>query len=162
MGLSASIRVSSILETSPEFDAACNSVYDDCLNLAQHAFSGVRHYQLSDASLRLHLALTSSLPFVKQWMPSPPSEAQVDRAIAAAAKDKDTLNSDEFKAFSLLLFRDVIVCNARNRVLRQIPVGIAGIAGLGAVTRSGRGMVGSVIGVYALGVTAAVYLSLSR
>ncbi|XP_068662786.1 LOW QUALITY PROTEIN: uncharacterized protein [Aristolochia californica] len=161
MGLSASKRVSRILEASPEFDAACTSVYEDCLNLTQHAFPGVRPYQLYDASLRLHLTLSSSLPFVKQWVSSPPSKVQVDHAIATTAEYKETLNLLEFKAFSLHLFRYVIISNARDKVLRRIPIGIAGIAGLGAVTRSGKGVVGSVMGVYALGVTAAVYLSLS-
>lgn len=63
--------------------------------------------------------------------------------------------------FAVELFCSVIMSNARRRLLRRVPVGVAGIAGLGALTRSGKGVVGSVAGVYALCAAAAVYLSLA-
>ncbi|XP_010268248.1 PREDICTED: uncharacterized protein LOC104605260 [Nelumbo nucifera] len=168
MGLSASKRVEQALRNSPDFDAACNSVYDECLDLSQHAFSGVRPYQLDGASERLHLNLSTVHPLVKKWVPSPPARTQVHRAFKIVierstdhSSDGETLGPSEFKAFAVELFRDAIVSNAGKAVVQTIPIGIAGIAGIGMATRLGKDLVGAVMGVYALGVGAAVYLSLS-
>ncbi|XP_077229273.1 uncharacterized protein LOC143862162 [Tasmannia lanceolata] len=163
MGVAASKKVEKTLKDSPEFDSACNSVYSDCLNLTQHAFPGVLPYQLSDASDRLHLKLSTALPLVKKWASLPPSQTQVDQAFKSVESDSggETLNSSEFKAFAVELFRDAIVSNVQNAVLRRVPIGIAGIAGFGMVTRSGKDLVGGLMGIYALGVAAAVYLNLS-
>ncbi|XP_058102458.1 uncharacterized protein LOC131246389 [Magnolia sinica] len=164
MGLSASKRVSKTLENSPEFNAACDSAYDDCLNLTQHAFPGVKPYQLLPASTRLYIAVSTSVPLISRWAPSPPTQSQVDRALESVNIDGGEtliLTREQFKAFAVELFKDVIVSNARGAVLRRVPVGIVGIAGLGMATRSSRDVVGKAMGVYALGVAAAVYLSLS-
>ena len=59
------------------------------------------------------------------------------------------------------LYADAVVSNAGKALLCRVPIGIAGIAGIGAVTRSGKDLVGTAIGVYALGVATSVFLSLS-
>ncbi|KAF8402350.1 hypothetical protein HHK36_013304 [Tetracentron sinense] len=167
MGIWASKRVEKALGNSPEFEVSCDYVYEECLTLTQHAFPGVRPYQLFGASESLHLRLSEvGYPLVKKWVPSPPTRIQVDTALRAlVSMDEQTqtlgLGPAEFKAFAVEVFRDAIVSNAQQDVLRRVPIGIAGIAGIGMATRSGRDLVGSVMGVYALGVATAVYLSLS-
>ncbi|KAJ4972737.1 hypothetical protein NE237_005911 [Protea cynaroides] len=171
MGLSASKRVEKALQESPEFDAACNSVYEESLEIAQHTTSGIRPYQLAGASGRLHERLYSSVQhprFVKKWLPSPPNRTQIDKAIEIVMErfkipsdGGETLCLLEFKAFAVELFTDAIVSNAGKAVLRRIPIGLAGITGIGAATRSGRDFVGTVMGIYSLGVAAAFYVSLS-
>ncbi|XP_057958002.1 uncharacterized protein LOC131150936 [Malania oleifera] len=160
--LSASRRVAGELEASPEFEAACSSEYQHCLSLTQHAFPGVLPYQLFSASHRLHLARPH--PLISKWVPDPPTQAQVDRAfraVAGPAHDETTLGPAQFKAFAVELFAGAVLANAGKAVLRRVPVVIAGIAGIGAVTRPGKEVVGAAIGVYALGVAASVYLGLS-
>ncbi|XP_043714288.1 uncharacterized protein LOC122662649 [Telopea speciosissima] len=171
MGLSASKRVEKALQDSPEFNAACNSVYEECLEMAQHIDAGVRPYQLASASERLHQRLYSSLQHVhlfKKWLPTPPSRTQIDKAIRVIIErfkipsdGGETLCLLEFKAFAVELFTDAIVSNASKAVLRRIPIGLAGIVGIGAATRSGRDLVGIVMGIYSLGIAAVVYGSLS-
>lgn len=159
MGISASKRVAGALRRSPDFAAACDSAYDYSLALAQNAFPGLRPYQLPSATALVHA--NTRLPLLRRWVPSPPTQAQVNRAAAAAVREgAELLSRAEFMDFAVELFRGVIVSNARHRVLRRVSVGVAGIAGLGALTRSGKGVVGSVAGVYALCAAAAVYLSL--
>lgn len=43
----------------------------------------------------------------------------------------------------------------------RVPIGVAGIAGVGAASRSGKDLIGTAIGVYALGVATSIYLGLS-
>ncbi|OVA08800.1 hypothetical protein BVC80_8801g28 [Macleaya cordata] len=164
MGLSASKRIEKSLLESTEFITACNSVYEECLNLSQHAFSGVRPYQLFDASAKLHLKTSAVIPLVKNWVPSPPNRVQVDRAFKIVIErsddsGKETLDLVEFRAFAVELFKEEIVSNARKAILVRVPIGIAGIGGVGMATRSGKDLVGTVMGVYALGVVTAIYLS---
>ncbi|GAB4825580.1 hypothetical protein Ancab_008454 [Ancistrocladus abbreviatus] len=175
MGLSASKRVSRSFRDSSDFNSACDSVFEECLTLTQHAFPGIFAYQLSDASFRLHLSLSLSNPLVKKWLPSPPSQAQVDRAYrllshsgaTSSASGGDnrqvearTLSSDKFKAFALELFTDAVLSNARKAVIVRVPIGVAGIAGVGMATRSRKDLIGTAIGVYALGVATSIYVSL--
>ncbi|KAL5713578.1 hypothetical protein ACHQM5_015641 [Ranunculus cassubicifolius] len=169
MGLSSSKRVSKSLHNSPEFSTTCESVYADCLELTQHAFPGLRPYQLHHASTKLHQKLSITHPLIKKWVPSPPNQSQVDKALIIIKNQRSissdepeiTLGLTEFKDFSVEVFKEEIVSNAGKAVLQRVPIGIVGIAGIGVLTRSGKEIVGSVMGVYSLGVATAVYLSLS-
>lgn len=51
--------------------------------------------------------------------------------------------------------------NARNDVMRRIPMGVGGIVGVGLATRLKMNFVGAAVGVYAVGVATDVYISLS-
>ncbi|XP_010506239.1 PREDICTED: uncharacterized protein LOC104782875 [Camelina sativa] len=172
MGISGSKRVKTILSNSPEFDSACDSAYEESLSLAQHAFAGVRPYQLLSAGAHIHRNLSSlRFPLITRWVSSPPSQSQVDSAlrvtisrVSAAAEEEDDeilLRSEEFKEWALEVFTESVVGNARKTIASRIPLGIVGIAGIGAVTRSSQNMMGATIGVYAIGVTTSVFLSLS-
>lgn len=91
---------------------------------------------------------------------------QVDRALRVVTRSGDsvqdqTLGRVEFKAFEVELFADAVVAGAGQALLRRVPIGVAGIAGVGLVTRSGKELVATAIGVYALGVATSVYLGLS-
>ncbi|OWM67904.1 uncharacterized protein LOC116197457 [Punica granatum] len=164
-------RVKSAVSKSPEFDSACDSAFAHCLSLTQHSFPGVFPYQLPAASAHLHRSLSSSLPLVRRWVPSPPSRSQIDSALRLVLHQTrpppplpdgtQILGQAEFKQWAAELFGAAVVENAGKAVLTRVPVGIAGIAGLGLVTRSGKELVGSAIGVYALGVATSIYLSLS-
>ncbi|PIA55975.1 hypothetical protein AQUCO_00700354v1 [Aquilegia coerulea] len=166
MGQSASKRVENSLHGSSEFRTACESVYKEALDLAQHIFPGIRPYQLFNACTKLHQTLSTVDPLIKKWVPSPPSQSQVDSALSTViqrskSSDFETLNYTKFEAFAVELYKCAVVGNAGKALLQRVPFGIAGIAGIGMVTRSGKELVGSVMGVYALGVATAVYLSLS-
>lgn len=176
MGLSASKQVSHTLTDSPDFNSACDSVYESALALAQHAFPGIKPYQLVSSIERLHQSLINnfSVPLIIKWLPSPPTREQVDRAFKLAVsrpgpsqeEEEDeiadvVIGNEKFKEIAIEVFTDGVVSNARKEVLIRVPIGVAGIAGLGMVVRPGKEVVGTVIGVYALGVSTAVYLSLS-
>jgi hypothetical protein len=169
MGISGSKRVRNSLSGSPEFDSACDSAYSHCLSLTQHAFAGVFPYQLAAASDHLHRTLSTIRPhpLVLKWLPSPPTGAQVDSAFRAVTHrrptrdDPSVIGPAQFREWAVELFSHAVVFNASKAVLCRVPIGIAGIAGIGAVTRSGKNLVGTAIGVYALGVATSVYLSLS-
>lgn len=161
MGLNASKRVERALTSSPEFDATCEAVYNWCRAEAQHAFPGVRRYQLLDAAAHLHAEL-GALPLVRRWVPAPPGRAQVDAAFRRTIQGgTEDLNPTDFRAFAGDLFRDAVMAGAGGAVVRLVPIGAAGIAGVGVATRAGAEVVARVMGVYAAGVAAAVYLSLS-
>ncbi|EOA28505.1 hypothetical protein CARUB_v10024719mg [Capsella rubella] len=172
MGISGSKRVRTTLSNSPEFDSACDSAYEESLSLAQHAFAGVRPYQLLSAASHIHRNLSSlRFPLITRWVSSPPSQSQVDSALrftisrVAAAEEEDDgeiLGPEEFKEWAMEVFTESVVGNARKAIASQIPLGIVGIAGIGAVTRSGQNMIGAAIGVYAIGVATSVFLSLSN
>ncbi|KAL3724335.1 hypothetical protein ACJRO7_029498 [Eucalyptus globulus] len=173
MGIAGSKkRVQSSLHASPAFDSACDSAYAHCLSLTQHAFPGVFPYQLSSAAAHLHRSLSSSSPLVSRWVPSPPSQSQVDRALRATAHPRplppsgggdgpQLLEAAEFKEWAGELFAGAVVESAGRAVLTRVPIGVAGIAGVGIATGSGKEVIGSVIGVYALGVATSIYLGLS-
>ncbi|CAA7050483.1 unnamed protein product [Microthlaspi erraticum] len=165
MGISGSKRVKTTLSNSREFDSACDSAYEESLSLAQHAFAGVLPYQLLPAATHIHRNLSSlRFPLVVRWVPSPPSQSQVDSALRVTVKEEeeDVLGPEEFKEWAVEVFKETAVGNARKAVASRIPLGIAGIAGIGAVTRSGQNLIGAAIGVYAIGVAASVFLSLSN
>ncbi|XP_073003974.1 uncharacterized protein [Typha latifolia] len=165
MGQNPSKRVETTLLSSPSFVTACDAVFADSLAAAEHAFPLLRPYQLHPAALRLHVALSDAIPLIRRWVPLPPSRTQVDaayRRVAGASSDgaEEGLGSDEFKAFAAELFRDAVLSGAGAAVLRRVPIGVAGIAGIGLAARVGNGVVGRVMGIYAAGVAAAVYFSL--
>lgn len=58
------------------------------------------------------------------------------------------------------LYSELIVSNVKKDVGLKLPIGAAGIAGVGMVTKSGMEVVATVIGVYAVGVATSVYLSI--
>ncbi|GFS31219.1 hypothetical protein Acr_00g0016240 [Actinidia rufa] len=170
MGTSASKRVSRSFTDSNDFNSTCDSVYEECLNLTQHAFPGVRPYQLSSATDRVHHSLSTSHPLIKKWVPTPPTRSQVDTAYRVVltrrfghepdGEEEPCLGKGEFRAFGVEVFAGAVVANAGAAVIRRIPIGVAGIAGVGAVTRAGKDLVGTAIGLYALGVATSIYLSL--
>ncbi|CAN8286633.1 unnamed protein product [Cochlearia groenlandica] len=166
MGISSSKRVKTTLTNSSEFDSACDSAYDESLSLAQHAFAGVRLYQLSSAASHIHRNLTSlRFPLIVKWVPSPPSQSQIDSALLRVVTDSESeeiLEIEKFKEWAVEVFGESVVGNARKTVASRIPLGIAGIAGIGAVTRSSQNLIGAAIGVYAFGVATSVILSLSN
>lgn len=171
MGLSSSKGVSRKLSDSTDFNSACDSVYEECLQLSQHAFPGVRPYQLTSASDRLHRTLSDHqppLPLIQKWVRSPPSRSQVDKALQAVARRRPTIQDDvetlgpaDFRAFAVQLYTDAVVSSAGKAVLQRVPIGVAGITGIGVATRTGKELVGTAIGVYALSIAASVYFSLA-
>ena len=172
MGISASKRVGTSLSNSSEFDSACDSAYTHCLTMTQHAFPGVFPYQLATASDHIHRTLSTLRPhpLIVKWVPSPPTRSQVDSAFRAVTRSSSKAQEDEstvvigstpFKKWAVELFANAVVLNAGKALMCRVPIGIAGIAGIGAVTRSGKDLVGTAIGVYALGVATSVFLSLS-
>ncbi|XP_047977387.1 uncharacterized protein LOC125219454 [Salvia hispanica] len=168
MGLSASKRVQNSLQNSGEFNSACGAVFADCLSLSQHAFAGVRAYQLSSASERLHGILCCSVPLISKWLPSPPDRTQVDGALktvlsrrpAQEEEEEITLDEAEFKEFAVELFADAVVSRAVMEVLKRLPLGVAGIAGFGVVVKPGNDIVVAALGAYALGLLTFIYLGL--
>ncbi|XP_055831907.1 uncharacterized protein LOC129900853 [Solanum dulcamara] len=172
MGLSASKRVSNSLQNSSEFNSACDSVYNDCLSLSQHAFAGVKPHQLFSATERLHASLYSSVPLITNWVKSPPTRLQVDKAFIIVStrrsgvkeREKESeivLGNNEFKEFSVEVFADAVVSCAGKELLKRVPVGALGIAGVGAVVKPGKELIAAAIGAYALGVATSVYVSLA-
>ncbi|EPS63090.1 hypothetical protein M569_11699, partial [Genlisea aurea] len=167
MGLSASKRVEKHLQASPEFSSACADVYADCLHLSQHAFSGIKPYQLFSAAERLHRALTPAVPLLSRWMPHSPDRAKVDRAFRTVLSRRQgrgfeiaLLSESEFQEFATELFVDGIVSGAGGEIMKKVPLGAAGIAAIGAIVRPGKNIVGAAIGAYAVGVVTWVYLDL--
>lgn len=168
--VSASKRVKNSLSNSPDFDSACDATFSHCLSLTQHAFPGVFPYQLTDAADNLFraLAVSAARPRALGWVSSPPTRSQVDSALRVVTRGPNdnnddgaqTLSSAQYKEWAVELFADAALSSARGSLLRRVPIGAAGIVCVGALTRLGNGLVGAAIGVYALGVYAAVYSSL--
>ncbi|CAI0439104.1 unnamed protein product [Linum tenue] len=168
MGISPSKQAETTLSSSSAFTAACESAYSHCLSLTQHAFPGVLPYQLPTASDQIHSTLTTTnkIPLIVNWVPTPPTQAQVDSAlkvVEAEAPEEEpmTLGAEEFKQWAVVLFADAVADKAGKALLQRVPIGVAGIVGIGAVARPGKNLVGAAIGLYALGVVTSVYLSLS-
>lgn len=167
MGLSASKRVQKALHDSPEFNSACAATYADCLSLSQHAFPGVRPYQLFSAAENLHRTLSQSFRLVSRWVPHPPDRTQVHRALEtvlsrrAVREDEIALDEVEFKEFAVEVFSNAVVSSAGMEVLKRMPLGAAGIAGVGVVVRPGKEVLVAAIGAYTVGVATSIYLSLN-
>ncbi|KAM6602447.1 uncharacterized protein LOC115708019 [Cannabis sativa] len=170
MGISPSKRVKTQLSNSPEFNSACDSAYSHCVSLTQQAFPGVFLYQLNTAAEKLHQILTVDQPhqIILKWVSSPPTRSQVDSALRVVSRlpnkdlgyDEHTLGPNRFKEWAVELYGSAIVGNANKAVLRRVPIGVAGIVGVGVVTRSGKDLVGTAVGVYALGIATSIYLGL--
>ncbi|XP_076938309.1 uncharacterized protein LOC143606422 [Bidens hawaiensis] len=165
MGLSPSKQVAGNLESSAEFAAACTTVYNQSLSLT---FPGIPRYQIASAADRLYQTLADlHLPLIDKWVTSPPTRSQIDkslrRTVPEGAGDDGivTLGESEFKEFAVDLYTGVIVSNAEKAVLVKVMSGVGVIGGVGVVVRSGVTVVGTVVGVYAVGVATVVYLSFS-
>ncbi|KAM7486728.1 hypothetical protein LguiA_002737 [Lonicera macranthoides] len=79
MGISPSKQVSENFRNSADFNSACDSVYEDCLDLTHHPLSSSVSDELSSASDRLHQYLVSlHFPLIEKWVPTPPTLSQVD------------------------------------------------------------------------------------
>lgn len=163
MGLSASKRVEKSLSNSSQFDSACDSAFSHCLSLTQHAFEGVFPYQLNSASDHLHSTLSQQQQtLIQKWVPTPPDRSQVDSALrATVSNDQALLGPVVFKAWALRLYTDAVLSGASKALLLRVPVGVAGIAGIGVVSRAGGQFVGTAIGAYSLGVVVSIFLGLS-
>lgn len=162
MGLSASKRVEKSLTNSSQFDSACDSAFSHCLSLTQHAFEGVFPYQLKSASDQLHTLLSQQQTLIQKWVPTPPERSQVDSALRdTVSGDRDLLGPVVFKAWALRLYTDAVLSGASKALLLRVPVGVAGIAGIGAVSRAGGQFIGTAIGAYSLGVVVSIFLGLS-
>ncbi|KAL8201815.1 hypothetical protein R6Q57_010962 [Mikania cordata] len=165
MGLSSSKRVAGKLRSSPEFTSACNTVFEQSLSIAQQSFPGIPRYQIASASDRLYQTLSDlHIPLIDKWVTSPPTRSQIDKSLQRSLPEVDgdaivTLGDSAFMEFAVDLYADAIVSNAQKDLMVKLPIGVAGIAGIGVVTRSGMEVVGTVIGVYAVGVAISVYLS---
>ncbi|OIW15917.1 hypothetical protein TanjilG_04452 [Lupinus angustifolius] len=165
MGLSSSKRVEKSLSNSPEFNSSCDSAFSHCLSLTQHSFNAVFPYQLKSASDHLHSLLLPQLPLIHTWLPTPPDRTRVDSALRVVTRqttnDETLIGNTLFREWALRLYTDAVVSAASKAVILRVPVGVAGIAGIGAVSRAGGHVVGTAIGVYSLGVVVSIFLGLS-
>ncbi|XP_073134701.1 uncharacterized protein [Henckelia pumila] len=162
MGLSASKRVRAHLEASPQFSSACNSAYAHCLSLTQHAFAGIKPYQLCSAVDQLHRLLSNSLPIISKWAARPPDRDRVDRAFRSlirtresgsmAAREDTVLDESEFEELALELFAECVASNMEMVALKRFAVGAVGIGGVGAALKPGSGVLVAAIAAYALGI----------
>lgn len=170
MGLSASKRVENSLGNSAQFDSACDSAFSHCLSLTQHAFEGVLPYQLKTASDHIHTLLSDAggkpQPLIHKWVPTPPDRTQVDSALRLVSPDSDhdhdrALGLPHFKEWARRLYTDAVLSSASKALLLRVPVGVAGIVGIGAVTRPAPALLGTFVGAYSLGVALSIFLGLS-
>nr|ACU16010.1 unknown [Glycine max] len=160
MGLSASKRVEKSLSNSGDFDSACDSAFSHCLALTQHAFEGVFPYQLKTASDYIHANTTH--PLIRNWLPAPPDRTQIDAALRRLPPNSDdTLPLPPFKNWAHHLYTDAVVSAAAKSLKVRVPVGIAGIVGVSALTRPPLRMVGTFIGAYSLAVALSILDGLS-
>ncbi|KZV52906.1 hypothetical protein F511_31500 [Dorcoceras hygrometricum] len=169
MGLSASKRVVRHLQASPQFSSDCSSVYADCLSLSQHAFAGIKPYQLYSAVEQLHRVLYRSLPLISKWVPHTPGRDRVDRAFrsvirsrgagSTAVQEEDTvLDEAEFEELASEVFAECIASNMEREALKKVAVGAVGIGGVGAVVKPGNGVLVAAIAAFALGVGIDLYV----
>ncbi|XP_073272772.1 uncharacterized protein [Primulina huaijiensis] len=170
MGLSASKRVRRHLQASPQFSSACDSVYANCLSLSQHAFAGIKPYQLCSAVEQLHHVLSHSLPLISKWVPHPPDRERVDQAFrsvirsrgsgSTAGQEEDAvLDEAEFEELASEVFAECVASKMERETLKKVAVGVVGIGGVGAVVKPGNGVLVAAIAAYALGIGIDLYLS---
>lgn len=156
MGLSPSKRVHGTLAASPEFTTTCDAIFSDLLPPSS---DHLRSYQLHHASSLLHSSFLLSVPLVSRFAPSPPSQFQVDSTYRRVRSGEEGLTIEGFRKFALELFAGAIAKGMGAAVATRVPLGAAAIAGLGMAAKAPAGLVGRVVGVYAVGVVAAtVYL----
>ncbi|XP_020224335.1 uncharacterized protein LOC109806369 [Cajanus cajan] len=164
LSLSASKRVEKSLSDSGDFDSACDSAFSHCLSLTQHAFEGVLPYQLKSASDHIHVSTTH--PLIRRWVPTAPDRSQVDAALRSLSSNP---NPDKIKGLSLALFKqwanqlytEAVLSAATKALLLRLPLGVAGIVGIGALARPPPHFVGTFVGAYSLGVALSIFLGLS-
>ncbi|KAK7271997.1 hypothetical protein RJT34_28318 [Clitoria ternatea] len=165
MGISASKRVRDNLLNSEEFDSACDSAFSECVSLTQHAVEGVFPYQLKSASDHIHARTSNSHTLIHKWVPAPPDRSQVDSAYrlvsSAEHSSAEAIGVALFKKWAHQLYTDAVLSGARKALMLRVPVGVAGIVGIGAVTRPGPQLIGTFIGAYSLGVAVSIFLGLS-
>lgn len=161
MGLSASKRVEKSLSNSGDFNSACDSAFSHCVSLTQHTFEGVFPYQLKTASDHIHANTTH--PLIKNWLPAPPDRTLVDTALRLIASDSaaQTLPLPLFKKWAHRLYTNAVVSAATKALMVRVPVGVAGIVGISALTRPPPHLVGTFIGAYSLGIALSIFLGLS-
>ncbi|KAH7833378.1 hypothetical protein Vadar_005673 [Vaccinium darrowii] len=82
------------------------------------------------------------------------------RTVSDEEEEELCLGPAKFEEFVIEVFTGSVVDSARAAVMRRVPIGVVGIVGVGAGVRAGKDVVGTVIGVYSIGVAASVYLSL--
>uniref|UniRef100_A0A1S3Z5P6 Uncharacterized protein n=1 Tax=Nicotiana tabacum TaxID=4097 RepID=A0A1S3Z5P6_TOBAC len=112
------------------------------------------------ASERLHASLYPSVSLITNWVKSPPTRLQVDKALKVvftgrSGEEKESeivLGNTEFKDFAVEVFADTVVSGAVKELLKRVPLGAFGIVGVGAVVKPGKELVAAAIGAYALGV----------
>jgi hypothetical protein len=66
-----------------------------------------------------------------------------------------------FKDWARYLYTDAVLSSATKALIVRVPVGVAGIVGIGAVAHSGPALVGTFVGAYSLGVALSIFLGLS-
>lgn len=99
--------------------------------LAQHSFPGLQIYQLLDASRRIYHKIVTDRDDVlsrykDRWLPQPPSQLQVDSTVRKERffrGGQKALDIDEFRVFAIVLFRDMGLTTARNRLALYVPLG---------------------------------------
>lgn len=79
----------------------------------------------------------------------------------AVREDEIALDEVEFKEFAVEVFSNAVVSSAVMEVLKRMPLGAAGIAGVGVVVRPGKEVLVAAIGAYAVGVATSIYLRLN-
>ncbi|XP_004486868.1 uncharacterized protein [Cicer arietinum] len=168
MGISASKRVNKSLHNTDQFDSACDSVFSHCLSLTHHAFQGVLPYQLKTASDQIHTILSdinNPHPLIHKWVPTPPDRTQVDSALRLVSPPDhhhdDALRLPLFKDWACQLYTDAVLSSATKALLLRVPIGVAGIVGIGAVARPAPALLGTFVGAYSLGVALSIFLGLS-
>ncbi|GJR87557.1 hypothetical protein Tco_0270092 [Tanacetum coccineum] len=168
LSLSSTKRVTGKLRDSQEFKSSIETVYNETLSLSQQTFQGIPRYQIQSASDNLYNTLLllqqpNIPPLITKYVTAPPTRSQVQNSLRKVVQNDDeivTLGEDQFKDFAFDLYAGVIVSNAQKDVMLKLPMGVAGIVGVGLASRLGLQVVGTVVGVYAVGVTTSVYLSL--
>lgn len=173
MGLalsSSSKRVTGKLQESAEFISSIQTVYNQTLSPSQQTFQGIPRYQIQSASDNLYNTLLQQhdiIPLIKKYVTAPPTRSQVQKSLRKVVQNADddddqivTVGENQFKEFAFDLYAGVIVSNAEKDIMVKVPMGVAGIVGLGVASRLGVQVVGTAAGVYAVGVATSVYLSL--
>jgi hypothetical protein len=131
MGQSLSKRIEETLSTSSPFQAAVHASFEECMILSQHSFPGLQLYQLLDASNRIYDKIVIDEDDVisrykERWLPQPPSQLQVDTTVKKERfyrGGQQSLSIDEFRIFSIVLFRDMGLTTARHRLALYVPLG---------------------------------------